>query len=341
MTTLSPVAGVARLRACQLGLETTPFTQIAATRRVPWTATPAPNPNWTKSVADTGTLDLAIAPHVMALDLPVTTAGEVYSNDAPTLISAGVMGGLALTTSGTAKLLIAAPASTTQDVFDTYTMEAFDDATADAWAFTGGLINRLQLDYPQDQGPITHTADWLFANAVYPATPTGALAVDTAPTVLYGGDTYFYVNDTSGAIGTTQMVSQIYGATLELQNNLDAKRFSNGSNSMRKVQGYSRGERILNFTWTFAKATAAIAEAAKWIAVSPTERYASIATRSSVAASAGIPHSLVWNIPGYWFTRADQVINTNTAFALQGQQVYDSGLGYPFRVVSTSTRATL
>ncbi len=136
-------------------------------------------------------------------------------------------------------------------------------------------------------------------------------------------------------------MSQVYGASLVLSNNLDPKRFSNGSNSMRQVQGYSRGERVLDFTWTFAKATAAIAEAAKWIAVSPTERYASISTRSSVAAAVGIPHSLTWNIPGFWFTRTEQVINTNTGFSLAGQQVYDTGLGYPFRVVSTSTRASL
>jgi hypothetical protein len=341
MTTLSPVAGVTRLRALQLGLETTPLTQHAATRRYPWSATPTINPNWTKSTADTGTLDNAIAPYPKALDIGVQTVGELFANDAPTLISAGVMGGLSLTTSSTAKILTAAPASTSQDVFDTYTAEVFDDATADAWALTGGVINRWQLDYPQDQGPIISTADWLFAGIVYPATPTGALTVDTSPVPLFGGDTYFYLNDTSGAIGTTQLVSQIYGASLVLNNNLDPKRFSNGSNSMRKIQNYGRGERVLDFTWTFAKATAAIAEAAKWIAVSPTERYASISTQSSVAAAVGIPNSLTWNIPGHWFTRADVVINTNTGFSLSGQQIVDAGLGYPFQVVSKSTRATL
>lgn len=341
MTTLSPVLGVTRLRALALGLESTPFTQVAATRKLPWSATPTVNPNITKSTADTGTLDLAIAPYSKNLDITVTTTGELFSNDAPTLLSAGILGGLSFTTSGSAKILTAAPASTSQDVFDTYTMECYDDATADSWAFTGGVINSFTLDYPQDMGPIVATANWIFGKAVYPATPTGALTVDAAPTPLYGGDTYFYINDTSGAIGTTQLVSQVYGAQITVNNNLDTKRFANGSNSMRQLQNYGRGERVLDFTWTFAKATAAIAEAAKWIAVAPTERYLSIATRSSVAASAGIPHSLVWNIPGYWFTRSEQVINVNTGFSLSGQQIVDSGLGYPFRAVSTSTRASL
>lgn len=338
---LTPVPGITRLRAMQMGLETTFKTQVAATRRYPWSFTPTINPNWTKTTADTGTLDLAQAPTARALDITGTSTGELYSNDLPTIISAGVMGGLALTTSGTAKILTAAPASLTQDVFDTYTIESFDDVTADAWAFTGCLLDSFTMEYPQDLGPIIFTGNWRGGKAVYPATPTAALTVDAAPVPFYAGDTYFFVNDTAGAIGTTQLVSQIYGATLQVSNNLDAKRFANGSNSMREVQGYSRAERVLDFSWTFAQATAAIAESAKWIASAPTERYAEIRTTSSVAASAGVPHQMRWRIPGYWFTRADTTINTNVGFTLAGQQIYDTTLVYPFQVVSQSTRAAL
>jgi hypothetical protein len=341
MTTLSPVAGVTRLRALQLGLETTPLTQHAATRRYPWSATPTINPNITKSTADTGTLDNAIAPYPKALDIGVQMVGELFANDAPTLISAGVMGGLSLTGGGAAKTMTAAPASLTQDVFDTYTGEAFDDATGDAWQFTGGVINDFSLEYPQDMGPIKLTANWRFAAAAYPGTPTGSLTVDTAPVPLYCADTYFFVNDTSGAIGTTQLVSQIYGAKLTVQNNLDLKRFANGNSTRFNIANYGRANRMVDFEWTFAKATAAIAEAVLFIAASPTTRYAEIRTTSLVAAQAGIPHQLRWRIPGAWFTRTEQVINTNTGFSLMGHQVYDTGLGYPFQVVSTSTRTTL
>lgn len=339
---LTPVAGSTRLRALQLGIESTFATQVAATRRLPWTMTPTVNPNWTKLTGDTGTLDMAQAPFRKALDITATITGELYANDAPTLISAGVMGGLSLTGAGAAKTLTAAPASVSQDVFDSYTAEVFDDATADAWAFTGGVIERLQLTYPQDLGPITVSADWRFAGKVYPATPTGALVVDPAPVPLYGGDTFFCINDTAGAIGTTQLVSQVYGADLILTNNLDVKRFANGSNSMVQAQNYGRGERVLDFTWTFAKATAAIAEAVKWIAVNPTQRYAEIRTTSSVEAQSGIANSLRWRIPGYWFTRTEAQINTNTGFTLAGQQIYNpAGLAYPFQAVSVSTRTAL
>lgn len=338
---LTPVAGTTRLREFQLGLETTFGTQVAATRQYPFSFTPTVNNNITKTTSDTGTLDLAQAPYAKALDITGTSTGELYSNDLPTLISAGVMGGLALTTSGTAKILTAAPSATTQNVFDTYTAEVGDDASADDWAFTGGIIDSLTLDYPQDLGPIMATANWRFSKAVPASTKTAGLTVDAAPVPFYAGDTYFFINDTAGAIGTTQMVSQVYGATLTLTNNIDAKRFANGSNSMVQVQGYSRAERVLDFTWTFAKATAAIAEAAKWIAISPTERFMEIRTTSSVAASAGIPHQMRWRIPGYWFARAWTEIATNTGFTLSGQQIYDTTLTYPFQVISQSTRAAL
>jgi len=337
---LSPILGVVPLRAFQLGKETTFKTAVAATRRLGWAATPTVNPNWTNPTADTGTLDQAIAPYGTALDVTIATTGQLASNDAPTIISAGIMGGLTLPAAGSA--FTAAPASTSQDVFDTYSGECFDDAVADAWQFSGGVINDFTFEYPQDQGPINLTANWRFAKiAAYPATPTAGLTTDTNPVYLYCADTQFYVNDTGGAIGTTQLVDQVYGATFAVNNNLDPKRFANGTNSRFEIQNYGRGKRVVDFSFTLAKATAAIAEAVKWIAASPTERYAEMRTTSTVTAGAGNKHSLSIRIPGFWFTRADAAINSNSGFTLAGQNVYDVGLGYPFRVSSVSARTTL
>jgi hypothetical protein len=148
---------------------------------MPWSFAPTVNPNWTDVTSDTGTLDPAVAPYRTAFDVTGQTTGQLFANDVPNLISGGIMGGLSFTGGGTAKTLTAAPSATSQDVFDTYTGEWFDDATGDAFAGTGGVIEHINLSYPQDLGPILHTADWRFANAVYPATPTGALNVDAAP----------------------------------------------------------------------------------------------------------------------------------------------------------------
>jgi len=338
---LTPIAGSTRLRAFQLGKESTFRTAVAATRRMPWTVTPTVDPHWTNPTADTGTLDQAIAPYKTAVDITAAATGQLYSNDVPTLISAGLQGNLSLTGGGAAKTFATTIASTSQDVFDTYTGEWFDDASADAFQYTGGVINDFSLDYPQDLGPINLTANWRFAKVVYPGTPTAGLTVDTSPVPLYAADTFFAVNDTAGAIGNTQLLSQVYGLTINVNNNLDIKRFANGNSTRFQVDNYGRGERVVDFTLTFAKATAAIAEAAKWIADSPTERFAEIITTSTVEAQAGIAHSLRIRIPGYWFTRTETAINTNTGFQLMGHQVMDSTLGYPIQFRSVSARTTL
>ena len=338
---LTPIVGNIRNRAFQLGKESTFKTAVAATRRMPWTATPDINPNWTFPTADTGTIDQAIAPYATNLDLTVAVTGQLASNDAPTVISAGVMGGLSLTGAGTAKTLTAAPASSTQDVFDTYTGEWFDDST-DAYQLAGGVINDFSLDFPQDMGPIALTANWRFANlGAYPATPTAALNVDLSPVYLYMADTEFYVNDSSGTIETTKLTDIAYGATFAVNNNLDLKSFLNGSNTRFQISNYGRGERVVDFTLTGAKQTAFITEVTNWLAASPTERFFGIKTTSTVDAQAGTKHSLDIRMPGYWMTRSEQTINTNTAIQLVAHQVYDSGLGYPFRMVSVSARSSL
>lgn len=338
---LTPIVGSVRLKAFQLGKEATFKTAVAATRRLPWSSAPVIDPHWTFPTGDSGTLDMAFAPYATALDVTLAATGQLTANDAPTIISAGVMGGLSFTTSGTAKTLTASPASTSQDVFDTYTGEWFDDST-DAWQGLGGVINDFSLDYPQDLGPIALTANWRFASlGTYPGTPTGALSVDAAPVFLYAADTDFYVNDNAGAIESTKLTDIAYGATFSVNNNLDLKRFANGSNTRFQIANYGRGLRTVTFKLIGAKQTAWINEAVKWIAANPAERFFGIKTNSTVVASAGIPYSLDVRMPGYWLTRGEDTISSNTAFDLNAHNIYDTNLGYPFKMVSIGTRSSL
>lgn len=338
---LTPIVGSSRLRGFQLGLESTFNTSVATTRRLPWAVVPTIDPHWTFPTGDSGTLDMAFAPYGTAQDFTAAATGQLASNDVPTIISAGVMGGLSITTSGTSKSLVASPASVTQDVFDTYTGQWFDDST-DQWQFPGGVINDFSLDYPQDLGPIALTANWRFAStSTYPTVPTGALNVDAAPVYLYCADTDFYVNDAAGNIEITKLSNIAYGATFSVNNNLDLKRFANGSNTRFQIANYGRGLRTVTFKLIGAKQTAWVSEASKWIAASPSERFFGIKTNSTVLASAGIPHSLDIRMPGYWLTRAEQTIASNTAFELTAQNIYDTTLGYPFKMTSISTRASL
>jgi hypothetical protein len=339
---LTPLAGATRLRAFQLGLEGTFNVQQAATRRMPWSITPTVDPHWTFPTADTGTLDQAVAPYRTALDVTAAVSGaQLFANDVPALMCASIKGGVTPSTvGGTGKSWVWQPASTSQDVFDTFMGEVFDDATADAWAFPGGIITDWTLTYPQDLGPIALDATYRFASAVYPATPTGALTTDLAPTPLYMADTALYINDTSGAIGTTMIADTLYDASLSYAGNIDVKRFANGNSVRFNVINYGRGERVFNFMINVTKDAAAVAEAVKWIGASPTERFLELRTTAVPFAGSGQPYSFSVQIPGYWISRAWTTINSNTGFSLTGHQVYDAGLGFPIKFTSVNTQAT-
>lgn len=338
---LTPLAGSARLRAYQLGLETVFSTQVAATRRMPWSFAPTVDAHWTFPTADTGTLDQAIAPYRTALDVTGTATGQLFANDVPALMCASIQGGITPSTvGGTGKSWAWQPASTSQDVWDTFTGEWFDDATADAWAGAGGIIDTWTLTYPQDLGPIELSATYRYAKAIYPATPTGSLFTDTSPTPLYMADTQLLINDTAGAIGTTVIADTLYDASISYNGNVDVKRFANGNSVRFNVINYGRGERVFEFMINVTKDAAAVAEAVKWIGVNPTERFFELRTTSVSFAGSGQPYSLSVRIPGYWITRAESTINLNTGFSLTGHQIYDQTLGYPFRIAAINTEAT-
>ena len=130
--------------------------------------------------------------------------------------------------------------------------------------------------------------------------------------------------------------------TLVVNNNLDVKRFQNGSNSRFQAAGYGRGARQFTVTYNFAKSTAAIAEVAKWLNANPQERFASIRTDSVAAAQAGINYSQHILFSGYWFTRTESTYGTaNTGVQLVCQGWLDQTLTYPFSVSVVNTLTAL
>jgi hypothetical protein len=184
---LTPLAGSTRLRAFQLGLEGTPLTQTAATRRMPWSFAPTVDPHWTFPTADTGTLAQAIAPYRLALDVTGVATGQLFADDVPGLMGPSIQGGISPSTvGGTGKSWAWQPATTSQDVFDTVTAEWFDDATADAWTGVGGVCTGWTLTYPQNLGPIELSSNWRLASVVYPATPPRPRHRPRADAALHG-----------------------------------------------------------------------------------------------------------------------------------------------------------
>lgn len=339
--TVAALPGNVRLRAFQLGKETTFGTTVPATRRFGWSFAPTVDPHWTFPVSDTGTLDQALPPYRMAVDVTGQATGPLAFNDIPYLASALVKGGVTPTGGGAAKTWAFTPAYTTQDVFEIFTGE-WGDETTDQFQYADGVLNQLVLTYPQDLGPIAVSADYRFSSVAYPVARTGGLSVDPSLYWAYAADTSLYINDAAGSIETTQILNTMHNATVTINNNLDVKRFANGSNTRFQAAGYGRGARSFEVAFDFAKSTAAIAEFTKWLNADPVERFVGIKTVSTTDAQAGTKYSTDIRFAGFWFTRTEGTYATaNTTGQLVCRGYIDQTLAYPFTWSVTNTLTAL
>ena len=337
--TVQALPGNVRFRAYQLGLQSDLLTPVDATRRVPWRFTPTVDPHWTFPDVDTGTLDPAIAPYRMAVDVTGQAAGPLAADDAQILWSGLLMGGVT-PTGAVAKSWHFQPDATSADPYDPVSGEWGDEVTGDQFRYYGGIIDQLQLTFPQDLGPIQIQADYRYAAVEYPHTRQD-LSVDTNPTWLYGADTALYINDTAGSIGITRMVDTMHDASITIASNTDVKRFSNGSNSNFSVAGYGRGARTLETTFNFAKSTQALQEFADWLNASPVERFVVLDTTSQVFVTGSTPYQQKIKFAGYWFTRSENAVGSNTTAQLVCRHVFDPNLPSPIDVLVVNGMATL
>ena len=328
--TVAALPGNVRLRGFSLGKETTFGTAVAATRRFPWTFAPTVDPHWTFPTADTGTLDQAINPYRTASDVTGTATGSLAFNDAPYLWAAIAKGGIT-PTGGAAKTWAFQPASTSQDIFEIFSGEWGDEVAADQYRYTSGVLDSLALTYPTDLGPVQVSANWRFASATYPNTRT-ALTVDMSPNWVYAADTSIYIDSTAGGIEGTQLVNTMHDATVTITNNIDVKRFANGSNTRFQAAGYGRGARTVEAVFSFAKSTAALTEVADWLNANPVERFLGIKTISpTLIPATATPYSHDVRFAGFWFTNAPGTYGTtNTTNQLVCHGIVDSTLTYPY-----------
>lgn len=336
---LTALPGNVRFRALQLGVQTTLGTPVAATRRLPWRFTPTIDPHWTTPDVDTGTLDPAQAPYRTAIDVTGQSVGPLAANDAQILWAALLKGGVTPTVTSGRDTWQFSPSSVAQDAFEIFTGE-WGDETADVFQMEGGVLDSLQLQYPQDLGPIMTTGTWRFASVVYPGTLTAALPVDPLPTWLYGADTRLYIDDAAGSIGISPILNTMHDASITITNNLDVKRFSNGSNTRFNAAGYGRGARLMETTFNLAKTAAALAETAKWLNATAQQRFLALDTTGPII-SGGVPYSQRIRWAGYWFTRTEGAVGSNSTAQLVCHHVYNPSLTAPIDVRLINTAATL
>jgi hypothetical protein len=338
-----PIQGFTRYRRWQMARQTGGF-GVARTpvRAYPWRTEPDINPNWTEPDVETGTLDPVLPPMRGAMDLTATTEGPLAYDDWPALGNGFLVDVAAPTGGGADKTWTHQPSSEAVDALGLFTAEWGDELTSDQVRLLDGTGENLELTLPDTLSAWQTSARWRFSKQIYPIVGGRAdLDVDQAPVWVYGADTELFINDTSGSIGTTKIADAVHSAQITIENELDIKRFANGSNSRFEASGYARAARHIRASFQVSKTTESIAEVGKWLAVDPINRFIEMRVTSPTIITGVIKYSLSIRLPGRWMTRAHGTRGGNTVHTLAMTGFYDAtGLLYPIRTVAVNKLAT-
>jgi len=337
--------GFTRFRKIQVGKQSVIGTAVAATRVLPYRSLVVYNPNRTDPDIDVGSLDPVISPYMVAPEVTMPgAAGPLTFNDLAIRASAGIKGGVSPTGSaGSGFTWTFTAASLTADAFDYYSVQTGDDTSDSAGAGTnayGAVINQFSQSMDEGLGPWTVSDDWIAANAVY-GNRTGGLNVDAAPKFVFGADTKFYLNTTAGSIGATPLDAAVRGATLTVNNNLDQKRFADGSNVRFALNSYGRGLREITLDLVVEKTTATIAEAVTLDDTPTPNRYIKISTNSLELAGTVTTCFSEFYLPMRLYSIDDGEIENNTNWTFHYKGFYDSTLTYAIKLIVLNSLSAL
>lgn len=338
--TITAIPGSVAERYNQLGIQTVLNTPAAPTRKVPWRGIIDYNPNRTKPDVDVGSLDPVLRPYQMGSEVTWNPTGLLDFDNAVIRLSAALKGGVSASTTSGASTWTFQVASLTQDVFDVYTVESADDAEAtDTIVGFGGLIDTFEETSPEDGGPWTISDQWIFSGGTLGQNGTDSITIDQTPEWVFGTDTAWYMDSVAGSIGITQMDGVHFG-TIRITNNMDRKRFQNGSNTRNQLAGYSRGPRSIELVLTVAKTAAWVTERATFDDTPVPDRYFKVSTTSTELIGSTVRKYERW-LPGRLMAVEDTEVNNNAAIQLTYEAFYDSTTQYAFKAVVVNTLATL
>lgn len=324
--------GLVRLRANQLGKQTLIHTPVPATRRVPWAGLVTYDPVRTDPEVDTGSLDPVLRPYPMAPTVEWNPTGPIIYDDLPFRYSAGLKGGVSPSVAAGAATWVFQVASLTADPFDYWTCDSGDDQSpTDGIEAYGGVADSLEESMGEELGPIEFSDSWVFAGANLATDRTAGLSVDEEATFLMGDETDITIDSVAGSIGITPIVDAFHTYDLAVNNNLDRKRFANGSNFRRKISGYGRGGREIELTLRFAKNAATMAEFNSLDDDTVVPKYIQIRTVSPILAAPGVPFSRILRGAFRLYAGQPGEIGGNATIDLTYRAFYDSVLGYAFR----------
>jgi hypothetical protein len=323
-----PIAGFTRFRRHLVGKQASFASNVPATRQLPYRGALVIDPARTEPDVDVGSLDPILAPFAGAALYNGTWEGNEAFDDAPYLWAMTIKGGVTPTGGGAAKTWTFQAASLTADDFEYITDYWGDDQTTDEIIFGSEVINQLELSFGDDLSAWAVNADLVAGRARIGEGPTGGISIDANPNWVYGADTEIYLDTVAASIGTTKLVDAVHGMTFTVNNNLDLKRFANGSNTRFQLAGYGRGAREITLELVLAKTTATIAEAATLDDTPVPNRYIELKTTSPEIITGSTPFSQSIRAPMRLMSRADGEIGGNSTITLTYRGFYDSTLLY-------------
>lgn len=336
-----PIQGFIRFRKHNVGKQAAFASNTGGVRRLPYRGAIEVNPNRETPDVDTGSLDPTLAAYLGAQEITASWEGKAAYNDLPYIYALGVKGGVT-PTGATAKDWVFQAASLTADDFDYVTDEWADDVESDSIVAGGGVIDSWSLEFDDELAALDVSADLIYARATFGAGLTGGLTVDSSPNWVYGAHTQVLMDSAAGSIGITPIADAIHGVEFSVNNNLDQKRFANGSNAGFNLAGYGRGGREIELVLTLAKTTATIAEAQTLDDSPVPTRYFDIKTTSTESITGtATPFTNSIRIAAELTEREDDEINNNSVIKLTYRGKYDSTLGYALRCEVVCETASL
>lgn len=357
------VIGKTRLRRHLFGRQSAFGTAVAAQRAYPFTGTPSPNLNWTEAQVDAGALYPVVPRYKGIPDLNFTLNDpNLAYNDIPLFMAAFFGNAETPAGAGTAKTWGWNPDGLGGEDFDPFTYEFGDDADGtggkpnDWEQYIDGIATTLTIDSPEEGGGVLTAALGLkFGDLRYAGStdiaPAGSVPSitdrpDTSPTLVYLKDCSVYLDSDASDIGSTQLISTVHKFNLVATQEVDEKRFADGTQSFA-VEEYGRGATTIHLAVTGAKSADWVgvgSESDAWSADEQVARYYRFVFESTVIAETpSTPYSWEFSLPARYFQREHGEIGNNSTIILTAEAFLDDVLDYPFatEVVNTLAGADL
>ena len=174
--------------------------------------------------------------------------------------------------------------------------------------------------------------NWLFGHVEYagnsegtpPAIPSITDVPDKSAVPMYLKDASVYVNSDPSDIGGTQLTDAVHKFTLRATQEVDQKRYVNGSQEF-DLDGYGLGAITIEVDMVYAKTADTVgsgSESDAWFSETAVDRYLQVAFESKEVAETGspdIPYSWVFSMPLRYYTRSDGEIGGNETVTLTGR----------------------